>query len=48
VLCGSLPTDIELENMIDYIETQVASDPLDDRYDKMCKLEAFVKKHQRQ
>ena len=41
------PTMQELENMIDYINTQVASDQLDDFMDKAGKLNNFVKKYQR-
>lgn len=47
---GSLPepTMQELEDMIDYINTQVAADQLDDFMDKAGKLNNFVKKYQRQ
>jgi hypothetical protein len=42
------PTMQELEDMIDYINTQVVADQLDDFMDKAGKLNNFVKKYQRQ
>lgn len=41
------PTMQELENMIEYINTQVAADQLDDFIDKAGKLNNFIKKYQR-